>query len=199
MRPPSIVKFKVEFVAPDVPGDERVEQLRQWCLRFNELELTPQIAGQGRTQGNLSFRLRPGEPAFVVTASTLSTKETLAPGDFVTVLRSDLEQKTVYAAGTRDPSSESMMHFEIYRRRADVGAVFHGHDRQITDSAALLGLPVTTREEPSGTLELIEEVMKILDRGNFLVMQNHGFLSLGRDMDEAGNLALQIREKTAKS
>ena len=93
MKPPSIVKFKVELVAPDVPGDERVDQLRRWCLRFNELGLTPQIPGQGRTQGNLSFRLRPGEPAFVITGSTLSTKGALAPGDFVTVLRSDLERE----------------------------------------------------------------------------------------------------------
>jgi ribulose-5-phosphate 4-epimerase/fuculose-1-phosphate aldolase len=193
MKPPSIVKFKVELISPDVPGDERVEELRRWCIRFNALGLTPEIPGQGRTQGNLSFRLRPDEPAFVITGSTLSTKGTLAPGDFVTVLQSDLEEKTVYASGTRDPSSESMLHFEIYLRRPDVGAIFHGHDRPVTAQAASLGLPETAEEKPSGSVELLQQVMNILGDEEFLVMKNHGFLALGRTMDEAGQLALRIK------
>jgi L-fuculose-phosphate aldolase len=193
MKPPSIVKFKVELLAPDVPDDARVDELRQWCLRFNELGLTPQLADQGRTQGNLSFRLEPGAPAFVITGSTLSTKSVLAPGDFVTVLRADREQKTVYARGTRDPSSESMLHFEIYRRRPEVGAIFHGHDRQITAQAAALGLPETAEEKPSGSVELLQQVMDILGDEEFLVMKNHGFLALGRSMEEAGQLALRIK------
>ena len=83
MPPPSIVKFKVQFVSRDVPDDPRVEQLRAWCERFNESGLTPQLAGAGRSLGNLSFRLRAGERAFVITGSTLSTKQTLSPSDFV--------------------------------------------------------------------------------------------------------------------
>jgi len=193
MSRPSIVKFKVEFVDRDVPVDPRVDQLRAWCVRFNELGLTPQLAGAGRSLGNLSFRLRPGEPAFVITGSTLSTKEALAPSDFVTVLCSDLGACTVYASGKRDPSSESMMHFEIYRRRTDVGAIFHGHDRQITAHATLLELRETELEKPSGTPELLEQVIRILDHENFVVMKNHGFLSLGCTMDEAGQRAIEIK------
>jgi L-fuculose-phosphate aldolase len=194
MSPPSIVKFKVEFLSRDVPADDRVGQLRDWCVRFNESGLTPQLDGTGPSLGNLSFRLRPNEPAFIITASALSSKQNLAPGDFVTVLRSDPEHRTVYAAGARDPSSESMIHFEIYKRRGDVGAIFHGHDREITAHASLLDVPQTEHERPPGTLELLDEVIKILDRENFLVMKNHGFISLGRDMDEAGNLALHVKK-----
>ena len=95
----------------------------------------------------------------------------------------------------RDPSSESMMHFEIYSRRGDVGAIFHGHDREITAYGSLLGLPRTEEEEPSGTTSLLREVMAVLGDENFIVMKNHGFLSLGRTMDEAGNLALRIHRE----
>ena len=195
MVPPSIVKFRVEFLSRDVPDDERVGQLRQWCVRFDQSGLTPPFEGVGRSLGNLSFRLRPNDPAFVITASTLMSKQDLTPADFVTVFRCDLERRTVYAAGARDPSSESLMHFEIYNRRPDVAAIFHGHDKQITARAALLDLPETEEFRPPGTPELLAQVMAILDEEPFLVMKNHGFLSLGPTMDEAGNQALQIREK----
>ncbi len=198
MNPASIVKFQVEFVSREVPDDDRLGQLRDWCVRFNRSGLTPQLEGAGRSLGNLSFRLRPNEPAFVITGSTLSSKQELAPGDFVAVLQSDPERKTVCAAGSRDPSSESMMHFEIYKRRGDVGAIFHGHDREITAHASLLDLPQTEKEEASGTPELLAQVMKILHDENFLVMKNHGFLSLGRTMDEAGDLALRIKEELSR-
>jgi ribulose-5-phosphate 4-epimerase/fuculose-1-phosphate aldolase len=193
MAPPSIVKFKVEFVAHDVPHDARVDELRRWCERFNELGLTPMLAGAGRSLGNLSFRLRRREPAFVITGSTLSTKGALAPGDFVTVLHADRQRRTVQAVGTRDPSSESMMHFAIYEARPDVEAIFHGHDRALTAHAALLGVPETEQEEPSGTPELMEQVMRILGQQPFVVMRNHGFLSLGHSMDDAGRRALELK------
>ena len=198
VAPPSIVKFKVEFLSRDVPSDERVDQLRQWCVRFDQSGLTPPLAGVGRSLGNLSFRLQPNEPAFVITASTLMSKQDLAPGDFVTVFRCDLEQRTVYAAGSRDPSSESLMHFEIYKQRGDVGAIFHGHDKQLTAQAALLELPETEMFQPPGTPELLAQVMKILGNEDFVVMKNHGFLSFGRTMDEAGKRALRIKSQLSQ-
>lgn len=120
------------------------------------------------------------------------------PADFVTVDRSDRETKTVYARGARDPSSESMMHFEIYLRRDDVGAIFHGHDREITAAASQLGLPETSREEPFGTTGLLAQVLDILGEERFLVMKNHGFLSFGRTMDEAGQRALAVKNRISQ-
>jgi L-fuculose-phosphate aldolase len=195
MIPSSIVKFRVEFVSHDVSDDERVDHLRDWCVRFDHSGLTPPFEGVGRSLGNLSFRLRPNEPDFVITASTLMSKQDLTPGDFVTVFRCDLPHRTVYAAGRRDPSSESLMHFEIYKRRPDVGAIFHGHDQQITAHAALLDVPETAEFRPPGTPDLLAQVMAILDDKPFLVMKKHGFLSLGRSMDEAGNQAFEIKKK----
>jgi len=194
----SIVKFKVEFISKDAPCDERISQLCDWCFRFNEYGLTPRLSGSGRSLGNLSFRIEVGKPAFIITGSALDSKEKLSREDLVKVVKSDWKRKIVFAEGQRDPSSESMMHYEIYQRREEVGAIFHGHSKVITVNARLLGLPETDREVLSGTTELLEEVMKILDKGNFLVMKNHGFLSLGKTMDEAGNLALEVLEKAKK-
>ena len=191
----SIVKFKVEFAAGALPEDERIEKLSEWCLVFDKNGLTPRFNGTGRSLGNLSFRVTEGASCFIITGSTLDSKERLSQDDFVKVVETCPEKMIVIAEGTRDPSSESMMHHEIYKRRSDINAVFHGHDKEITANAGLLGVPETGREELPGTAALMGEVMKILGQNNFIVMKNHGFLSFGKNMDEAGNRALEQKKK----
>ena len=78
MGPASIVKFRVAFVSRDIPDDARVADLSRWCVRFNETGLTPQLEGAGRSHGNLSFRIRPNDPFFVITASMLPSKQDIA-------------------------------------------------------------------------------------------------------------------------
>jgi ribulose-5-phosphate 4-epimerase/fuculose-1-phosphate aldolase len=191
----SIAKFKVEFISNMPPQDERVKQLGDWCHCFNKRGLTPRFNGTGRALGNLSFRFESGGSSFIITGSALDSKEKLGHHDFVRVVESYPEKMEVVAEGKRDPSSESMMHYEIYRRRSDVNAIFHGHDKEITVNASLLGLPETGKEELPGTVELMREVIRILDNNNFIVMKNHGFLALGKNMDEAGSLSLLINER----
>lgn len=193
----SIVQFQVHFTARRAPDDVRLAELGEWCVRFNRAGLTPYFGGNGRSLGNLSFRLAPGRPAFVITGSALDSKEHLTPEDFVVVTGADPAARTVTAEGLRDPSSESIMHYEIYRLRPEIGAVFHGHDPEILAAGARLGLPETGRREPPGTVALLEQVKMILSAGNFLMMKEHGFLALGGNMSEAGELALRIKRKAA--
>jgi ribulose-5-phosphate 4-epimerase/fuculose-1-phosphate aldolase len=90
------------------------------------------------------------------------------------------------------------MHFTIYKKRNDIGAIFHGHDKEIVINANKLGLPITAHEELPGTVALLREVEKILGNEMFIVMKNHGFLSFGKTMDEAGKLALKIKSKLSE-
>ncbi len=195
MKPPSIVKFQVEFLDEDFASDERLAELSEWCFRFDTHSLTPRFNGTGRSLGNLSYRLEPGKPEFVITGSSLDSKEQLEPQDFVKVLSADPATKRVQVAGKRDPSSESILHYEIYRVRPDVGAVFHGHDREMLSNAQRFQVPETLKEELPGTVELLRQVLEILGNHQFLIMKNHGFLALGRTMSEAGNLALEMKKR----
>jgi hypothetical protein len=43
---------------------------------------------------------------------------------------------------------------------------------------------------------MAESVRRILGDHRFLIMKNHGFISLGRDLEDAGGGALKILEKT---
>jgi len=104
----------------------------------------------------------------------------------------DFKKKIVHAAGTREPSSESMLHYSIYRERNDVNAIFHGHSESILLIAQKLNIQQTLKEEPYGSIELVRSVLDILNQNNFIVMKNHGFLSLGKNMNEAMDRAMII-------
>jgi ribulose-5-phosphate 4-epimerase/fuculose-1-phosphate aldolase len=42
-------------------------------------------------------------------------------------------------------------------------------------------------------------VLEILKNNNFLVIKNHGFIALGRNMKEAGKLTLKIYKKCIRN
>ena len=73
-------------------------------------------------------------------------------------------------------------------------------DFVIVTNAEKLKLPVTEKEYESGAIELAKEVLKVLGDNKVIVLKNHGFVSLGRIMKEAGELAFATlkRSKAAK-
>jgi len=179
------IRFNIIFVSDEVPSDARIDELKEWSERFQRNGLTPEI--EGNYTGNLSFR---SEAGFVITASGLKSKENLGNDCFVYVKNYDEQNNTVHVKGRRQPSSEAVMHYLIYKTRKEVNAIFHGHNDAIIMNAEKLGFPVTEKEHEPGTIELAKEALKVLGNNKLIVLKNHGFVSLGRTMKEAGELAL---------
>ena len=173
------------------PGFDRMERLKVWCREFQQRGLTP-VYELG-TLGNLSFRVKPwSADHFVITGTKLGLKDQLTDESFAEVICCDEYKHIVYAHGTREPSSEAFLHRIIYYSRPDVNAIFHGHCDTILEAARGLGIPVTAKEEPFGTQALARAVQRILGDETFVIMRNHGFISLGSDMDQAGNTAIDV-------
>lgn len=102
--------------------------------------------------------------------------------------------------GDRDPSSEMLMHLEVYRQRPDVQAVVHAHPPTATgfavagiplDRAVLaevlttLGsIPIAEYATPS-TQELPEAVRKYIRAHDGMLLANHGALTVGSDLFSA--------------
>jgi S-methyl-5-thioribose-1-phosphate isomerase len=187
------VKFKTEFLSRKIPEDKRLEKLKYWCKIFHEKNLAPPYPGG--SYGNLSFRIKDKELPFIITGTSIGLKDSLKRDSFVKVENCDLEKRTIYVHGVREPSSESMLHYMIYQKREDINAIFHGHCEEILTQAENLNLPVTLEEESYGSVKLIDSVLKILDSNNFILMKNHGFISLGRSMEEAGEQTIKILYK----
>ena len=187
------VKFRTEIISKEVPRDPRIKELKYWCREFHRYNLTP--PHKSGSCGNLSFRLENDKDPFIITGSRIGLKDVLFDNCFVKVSSIDLETCIVRARGTREPSSESMLHFAIYHRRKDINAIFHGHSQKILSCVNKLKIPETKQEEPYGSIKLVQSVLEVLDNKSFLVIKKHGFISLGRTMKEAGELALQICRK----
>ncbi len=187
------IKFKTKIINKIPPEHSGLEELKYWCREFHKFHLAPPYPGG--SYGNLSFRVKKGEDAFIITGSKIGLKEKLTDDCFVKVSSCSLKNETICISGVKEPSSESMIHFAIYHQRKDINAIFHGHCEKILSNAHRLKIPETKKEEPYGTVELVEKVLEILNNKSFLIMKNHGFISLGKTMQEAGELALGMYQK----
>jgi ribulose-5-phosphate 4-epimerase/fuculose-1-phosphate aldolase len=157
------------------------------------------------TGGNLSVRL-PDQKAFAITPSNYDYLK-MTPDD-ICILDGDLRR----LEGDLKPSVESAMHAAIYQRRPDVNAVVHTH--QIYASALTLlktPIPALFDEQvrflgrqvdvipyaPSGTGLLKNAIAKhIGNHHNAYLMQNHGALCFGTDLERAAH-NVELLEKCA--
>jgi L-fuculose-phosphate aldolase len=115
--------------------------------------------------------------------------------------------------GKRKPSSEILMHLEIYKNRDDVKAIIHSHPPYsvaicISETDFLNGiLPETTiylgrigfvKYIKPGTIELAKSVSESLREGDATFMENHGVVVVGKNIVDALS-KIEILEEISKS
>ncbi len=157
------------------------------------------------TGGNVSLRI-PGRNALAVTPSDYDYLK-MTPED-VCVLDFDLN----VIEGRLKPSVEAAMHGAIYQARPDVNAIIHTH-QVYTSALTLIKAPIPELFDeqvrflgrsveiipyaPSGTGLLKNQVARsVKNHHNAYMMQNHGALVFGGDMERALN-NVEILEKCA--
>ena len=142
--------------------------------------------------GNISIKL---DDATIVTTPKSVSKGFMTADMMVVV---DLDGKKI--RGTRDASSELLMHLEVYKNRPDVRAVVHAHppiatgfavagiplDRAVlAEVVTTLGsIPIAEYGTPS-TPELPAAVRKYIKAHDGLLLANHGALAMGGDVMQA--------------
>lgn len=162
-------------------------------------ELRRQICKTGRwmyqrgyvvaCEGNLSVRL---DRERILVTPTGACKGHLKPED---VLVTDLSGMVL--SGTRQPSSEMLMHLLFYRLRPDVRAICHAHPSTATGFAAagrgleepvlpevIVGLgkiPLAPYGTP-GTWELCAGLEPLAKNYNAILLENHGVVTCGEDL-----------------
>ncbi|MBC8402648.1 MAG: class II aldolase/adducin family protein [Candidatus Marinimicrobia bacterium] len=182
-------KFTTVWLERQVPEFPSFSELKHWCHQLAVHDLAP--AKGSAYAGNASVRTGGG---MVITAARTNLGR-ITPEELVEVLAVDTEKSEVIARGLREPSSESFLHYAIYQQRSDIHAILHGHDKVILSLSDRLSILTTVAEQPYGTLDLVEEVFRVMGNESYLLMKNHGFLSLGIDLEEAGREALRYHCK----
>ena len=194
------IKFDVNVIDTIFPNFPEQKDLITWGRKLCELGCIPTYPDpidHDRTcsAGNLSIR---SDDHFIITAAG-SHLGKLSDTDFVEVLDVDVDAQLITAAGMLEPSSETMLHGEIYTFRKDIRVIFHGHNDLILKYADTLGLRSTKKHYPYGSVKLLQSVIHILNESvDFIVMKNHGFISLGKTCQEAGNLVIKVLSKIEK-
>ena len=170
------------------------------------------LSGQGYfgsergSGGNVSMRL--GLDSMAVTPSSVSYQE-LTVDDICLV---GFDHTIIYVKSGLKPSVESGLHAAIYRNRADVNAVVHTH-QTYGSVFGIINTPIPALFDEvsfslgpiidvipyalSGSPELADNVSaKLANNANAYIMQNHGILALGRNLDRA-ILHAELLEKVA--
>ena len=161
-------------------------------LRADIVEVGRRMYARGYTasnDGNISVRL--GADRLLMTPKSVC-KGFLTP-DMMCI--TDLDGRKLQ--GDRDPSSEMLMHLEVYRQRQDVQAVVHAHPPTATGFAVagipltrpvlaevlttLGSIPIAAYATPS-TQELPEAVRKYIKAHDGMLLANHGALTVGSDL-----------------
>jgi len=149
------------------------------------------------TSGNVSCR--EGEH-FLITPTGVPVDE-ITPSKIVSL---DFDGKVI---GIGKPSSEWQFHSAIYRARAEINAVLHTHAPHSTALACLReDLPPfhymialaggdSVRCAPYalfGTDTLSQHAVAALVDRKACLLANHGMITLGRDLDEAMTIAIEL-------
>lgn len=157
------------------------------------------------TGGNLSLRI-PRQDAFAITPSNYDYMKMTA--DDICILDFNLTM----IGGHLKPSVESAMHGAVYQARADVNAILHTH-QVYTSALTLIKAPIPALFDEqtrflgrsveiipyalSGTDILASTVANhVTNHNNAFMMQNHGALVFGHDMERAVH-NVEILEKCA--
>ncbi len=164
----------------------------------------------GGPAGNISARLAPDR--FLLTPST-PFKQLLRPAQLI-VINEAGEKVEPQTEANRDfqPTSEVPMHLEIYRRRADIGGVVHGHPSYcvaltaagksirphiLTEAMLFLGdIGVAEYATPT-TQELAEKVGQVVVDHDCIVLPYHGAIVAGRDVWDACS-KMEVLEQAAQ-
>src|SRR5436190_7257702 len=161
-------------------------------LRADIVEVGRRMYARGYTasnDGNISVRLD-GDRLLMTPKSVC--KGFMTP-DMMCI--TDLDGRKLQ--GDRDPSTETLMHLEVYRQRSDVQAVVHAHPPIATGFAvagiplnrAVLAevlttpgsIPIAEYATPS-TQELPDAVRKYIKAHDGMLLANHGALTVGSDV-----------------
>lgn len=157
------------------------------------------------TDGNVSIRVAPD--CILLTPSG-KNKGFVKPEEILVL---DLSGNVV--EGTGKASKEYPMHRAIYESREDAGAVVHTHpvyatafalagknipEDHLIETGMMLKKVALAGYATPGTLEMAEVIAPYIEEHNAILLQNHGALTVGKDLMDAFN-KMEVLESVAKT
>ncbi len=169
---------------------DREEELRELIVEIGKRVWQRGMASAN--SGNISARL---DGDTVIITPTLVSKGFMLPRQLLAV---NLEGEVLRGEGY--PTTETPMHLRLYREREDIGGVVHAHPpvatafavagkpldlHLIPEAVIFLGEVPLVPFHPPGSPELAEAIVPYLADYDAVLLENHGVLCWGSDVEQA--------------
>ncbi len=182
------VKYQFERIEESYPPDKRLPELNYWAYLFSELGLAP--AHPKGAYGNHSMRCQGN--SFIITKTGMKPAREVNTSSYCLVSGFPAKNSTLPFRGKFPPSSEALLHFQIYKNLKQVNAILHGHSNLLLEKARELNIPTTEHFYEYGTPELAESALKMAMEGySFFILKKHGFVATGASLQAAGKESLE--------
>ncbi len=146
-----------------------------------------------------NFSVRDKETGLIVITPSAVDRTFLSPRDMIVM---DLDYNVIENESNLKPSSECLVHIEIYKRHEHIDSVVHTHSQYATAFAVLnkpipaivyeiahLGLrgtevPVAPYGRPA-TMTLATNIAETMDKADVVLMEGHGAIVGAENIQEA--------------
>jgi len=149
--------------------------------------------------GNVSLKMK---KKIIITPKGSSMAE-IKEDDLVVI---DFDGRILF--GSQEPSSETLLHINIYKKRPDVSAIIHTHPAAATAFAyvgkTIKAVSPDTHQMsdevpivpffPVGSSELAEAVGHVVVNNDALLLEKHGVIAVGKDLYDAFYLTEMIED-----
>lgn len=156
--------------------------------------------------GNCS--IRDDETGYILVTPSAVSREKLTYEDICVV---DINANLIEVKTQVRPTSELLMHLEVYKCRKDVKAIVHTHSKMATAFAVLnkeippivyevvnvVGNDGRIKVAPyarPGTVELSKTIIEPIKKADVCLMANHGVLAVADNIDDALLKASYVEE-----
>lgn len=191
------IKYNINWINEQLPVIVP-EQLMIWRDKMHELKQIGHYAEINIGYGNISVKTDSG---FLISGTQTGDIFPIQPEHFTLVTDYDIQANSVTCKGEIKASSESMTHAAVYEADNSINAIIHIHNPKLWD-VLLNKVPTTQKDVPYGTPEMANEIFRLFKETNvkeerIIVMAGHdeGIISFGKDLDEAGEILLNILAK----
>jgi ribulose-5-phosphate 4-epimerase/fuculose-1-phosphate aldolase len=195
MKETGVIKFNCNWIKEAPMNTDLLIDLNLWRDKMFDLGFIG-VNEDGIGYGNMSIRYKQNQ--FIITGTATGKLKNLTNQHYTKVVDYDLKKNSLTALGPIIASSESLTHAVIYEFDKNINAVIHIHNKNLWKKL-MNKVPTTNKSVEYGTPAMAEEIIRLFDETNLknkkiLVMAGHedGIISFGKDLNEAGNLLLNI-------
>jgi len=178
-------KFKTIYKGDFKPNARELKLIKDLIKTGKELA---KLGCKDNNGGNFSVRTKNG----IIIKTTGSFPHQLKQSDFSLV--TGFKKDEVYVYGQKEPSSEARLHWGIYQARPEIKCVLHTHDFLVISCPLKEKNCVYVKEIPYGTMELAKAVKSASKKGDYLIMQSHGVIALGKNISSSLKLIKKYHE-----